>query len=56
VALELINESDGERWPVAVRSHGAGLSLAFTADIDCDRAANGKATARRQVEPPSGLA
>jgi hypothetical protein len=41
VTLELVNESDGERWPVAVRGQGPGLSLAFTADIDCERTANG---------------
>jgi poly(ribitol-phosphate) beta-N-acetylglucosaminyltransferase len=42
VTLELVNESDGERWPVAVRGHGAGLRMEFTADIDCERAANGQ--------------
>jgi glycosyltransferase involved in cell wall biosynthesis len=42
VGFELASETTGERWPLAAECQVRGLSADFTAEIDCEHAANGR--------------
>ena len=42
IALELVSEATGERWVLPIERQGTGLDQGFTAEIDCEHAANGR--------------
>jgi hypothetical protein len=42
VAFELASQTTGERWPLSAKCQVRGLSADFTAEIDCEHAANGR--------------